>query len=83
MMNKAHNAWESHLYFGKLSKTPEMNMACFIIGILSHLLKKISCCHVHQGEEVRDNPKTLRCGTAIPQGGENQSEVQKVPESDE
>ena len=39
MMNKANNAWESHLYFGKLSKTPEMNMACFIIGILSQPIK--------------------------------------------
>ena len=28
-MNK--NYWEEHLYFGKLSKTPEMNMSCFII----------------------------------------------------
>ncbi len=30
-MNK--NYWEDHLYFGKLKKTPEMNMSCFIIGI--------------------------------------------------
>lgn len=30
-MNK--NNWEDHLYFGKLKKTPEMNMSCFIIGI--------------------------------------------------
>ena len=31
-MNKYY--WEDHhLYFGKLKKTPEMNMSCFIIGI--------------------------------------------------
>ena len=34
-MNKSSsigNNWEGHLYFGKMSKTPAMNMSCFIIG---------------------------------------------------
>ncbi len=36
------NNWEDHLYFGKLKKTPEMNMSCFIIGIISIILTPFS-----------------------------------------
>ena len=40
-MNKAF--WEDYLYFGKIKKTPEMNMSCFIICTNHFAITNNSC----------------------------------------